>query len=156
MNEIIISLDLEDAKRLARLLRQMDNEDADQLATSLGSYLGMCSATDDQDELDESLNDGETIEWCIYSMDKFNEQGVVSHDQFTVQNSEITEFEKLKFFRDLTSEERLDAFRKCGIEEKVISEITNHHREQLMLNRVIKNGHADIIRAMLADSSKTE
>ena len=74
-DDILIHMTHADAKLLARHLRQMNNEEADQLATSLGSHLNICSATDETDELDESLNENDMFTWRIYNSSDYCDHG---------------------------------------------------------------------------------
>lgn len=81
--EIAIFLSTESAAKLARLLRSVNTDTFDHLATSLGSHLGICSSTDEQDELDEGLSEGETFSWSIYDADDISDHSDCTEETFT-------------------------------------------------------------------------
>lgn len=65
---VTIQMSRESACRLARGLRMGGEafDFLDELATSLGACLDLCTATDETDPLDEGLEAGEAISWAVY------------------------------------------------------------------------------------------
>ena len=89
---ILIVMNHESAKRFARLMRMVGSnhpdsdlaEPFDQFATSLGSHMGISSNSDQQDELDEGLDAGDTIEWSIYDSYNFSDNAAATEERVTL------------------------------------------------------------------------
>lgn len=65
----------------------------------------------------------------------------------------LTDFERLRFFRDFTDAQRIEAFRASGLDECVLREVRSHGDQRHVLRWLERDGNTLAVRTRTASNS---